>query len=160
MLIIGLGNPGPCYAKTRHNAGQLMVAWLKEDKAFAAKHRLVKSNVWMNETGAWVKKLIQKEKVALDELVIVHDDLDIPLGEFRRQKSRGSAGHRGIESLLTALESNDFWRIRLGIGLPPAKVEGEEYVLQQLEKQELKLIKGLTDHVRDSLSEISPPNFR
>lgn len=153
-LIAGLGNPGPKYEHTRHNLGARVVeAFRKKSGAplfqdapkFQARlsHgtvRLVIPTIFMNESGAAVSALVQLYKTPLDHLIVVHDDKDLAFGEIKLQRARGAAGHHGVESVIQALGSNDFRRLRLGIGEPPPGVETDDFVLQSFTKEETRQI--------------------
>ncbi|MBI2552006.1 aminoacyl-tRNA hydrolase [Candidatus Uhrbacteria bacterium] len=139
-LIVGLGNPGKEYEKTRHNVGFLAVdgiardlqfsKWKMEKKLEAEVCRgfiasccedviLAKPQTFMNNSGAAVKKLTVNYRLTTDDLLIVHDDLDLELGTLRLSYGSGSAGHNGVQSIIDALGTKDFWRLRVGIGRPP-----------------------------------------
>lgn len=133
-LIIGLGNPGEEYVKTRHNAGFMFVDGLIKklkldplvyEKKFNAgvsktsinnkKVILAKPQTFMNNSGAAVRALADFYKISPKNVILVHDDKDIPLGEYRSQANRSSAGHKGVESVIERLGTQDFHRFRLGI---------------------------------------------
>jgi PTH1 family peptidyl-tRNA hydrolase len=135
-LIIGLGNPGEKYKNNRHNVGYMVIDKLK--KGF-------KTNCFMNESGKIVKKLIEQYKVDLPNLWIIHDDLDIPLGNYKIQFGRGPKEHNGLKSIEEKLGTKDFWRVRIGIenrGEPHfAEVSrGKEYVLEDFTNEERKVL--------------------
>jgi len=136
-LIVGLGNPGEKYQNTRHNLGFWVVealakkwglVWKSDKKTNSLKARksgagleviLAKPLTSMNASGEAVQKLMQFYHLeSLDNLVVVHDDLDLALGEIKVVKGRGAAGHRGVESVINSLGNRDFTRLRLGIGRP------------------------------------------
>jgi len=169
-LIVGLGNIGERYCGTRHNTGFLVVEALANDlggnstdwktkrgktcQVYFAPGRqllLAKPQTLMNESGAAVGALVNQERVPVSDLLIVHDDLDLPLGTFRLQKDRGAAGHKGIQSIIDVLASKEFWRLRVGIGRPSAGVAAEDYVLGKFSKNELEVIERL---VEDELVEV------
>lgn len=133
LLIVGLGNPGPKYASTRHNIGFMVVDRLVKDMTpasdswqdDAAKKILffkksdlvfVKPQTFMNESGLAVKKVTNLYKIEPENLWVLHDDIDLPLGKIRIRRGGGSAGHHGIESLIRELGSDTFVRFRLGVG--------------------------------------------
>ena len=136
-IIAGLGNPGAEYAQTKHNVGFMLVdalaehlnapAW-KEDffsamtevRIGGEKVFLVKPLTYMNNSGEALGPMLSYYKVDADDLVVVHDDMDIPAGTVRIRKKGGSGGHNGIKSILTHVGSEDFARVRIGIGRPPA----------------------------------------
>lgn len=137
-LVIGLGNPGKDYQKTRHNVGQMVAD--KNDN-------ILKTDTYMNESGIFVQKKVHFYKVPLENLYIIHDDLDLPIGEYRLQFDRGPAGHHGVESIIQHLNSQAFWRYRIGIGHPPANIPVEKYVLQPFTSDEKVLIDQTIDKI-------------
>ena len=108
----------------------------------------------MNESGRFVKRLVERYKIPLDDLLIIHDDLDVSLGEFKLQKGRGTAGHKGVESVISALGDNNFWRLRIGIDRPPEGTEPEDYVLSKFSPEELEKIAKIIADVRSTLQKI------
>jgi len=144
LLIIGLGNPGKKYEKTRHNIGSRII---DELKSFNLENVvLAKPQTFMNESGKGVKNLLKNHRLKPDNLIIIHDDIDILLDKIRIIKNRGSAGHKGVESIIKELKTKDFIRIRVGI---KPKMESaswrtknpEKFVLQKFNKDEDKIIK-------------------
>ena len=135
---MGLGNPGPRYAKTRHNVGADAVALVAErhgqrlrpgkELALVAEFQvegkrlvLALPQTFMNESGRSVARLVRRFKVDdLEKLVVVHDELDLPLGTVRVKAGGGLAGHNGLRSIKAWLRSDEFSRVRIGIGKPPA----------------------------------------
>ena len=134
-LIVGLGNPGRGYANSLHNLGFMCVnhfartnhIWFDKRRAQArigsgevagSKVVVARPHTFMNESGQAVSRLVKKFNVSLDNLLVIHDDLDLSLGEIRIRPGGGSAGHNGVESIITELGSQDFPRIRVGIGRP------------------------------------------
>lgn len=117
-LIIGLGNPGKEYENTYHNAGFLFIDYLNGDR------RIFKSDVFMNESGKFVAQTMRRHGVKPPELLIAHDDSDIPIGSYKLSFGRGAAGHHGVESIQLALKTKDFWRLRIGIR-PKADLSAE-----------------------------------
>lgn len=144
-LIVGLGNPEEHYGNTRHNVGYTVIDKLKNLKTEKLKNIIfTKTNVFMNESGKAVKKLIDHYALPINHLYIVHDDLDIPLGQFKIQWARGPKDHKGIQSVEEALGTDQFWRVRVGVehranGVGQ-RVSGEEYVLQEFTKEEREVI--------------------
>jgi len=145
-LIIGLGNPGPKYKKTRHNAGKLVVKKisprLKTNKKLSSK--LAKSEnvfyatpaTYMNESGIAVQALISFYKIKPKNIIIICDDIDLPLGTIRIREKGSAGGHNGLKSIISRLNTQDFPRIRIGIGPQPNNVPSEKYVLQKFNKEE------------------------
>lgn len=144
-LIVGLGNPGQAYVETRHNAGFWVVEALaaeaglrfsRHDEAFTAQgpvagHRvtLVKPQAYMNRSGPVVASVVGELALDLNEVIVVHDDLDLDLGRLRLRPSGGGGGHNGVLSIIDALGSDRFARLKIGIGRPPAGEDSADYVL-------------------------------
>ncbi|MFH1388195.1 MAG: aminoacyl-tRNA hydrolase [Patescibacteria group bacterium] len=157
-LIIGLGNPGKKYEKTRHNLGFLVVdllagndEWKENKKAnylYIKKQinskevELVKPLTFMNNSGKIVNYIQKKHYINIEDIVIIHDDIDLELGEIKVQKNRSSAGHKGVQSIINALGTKDFIRVRLGIKSIDQKtiIDTEKFVLQKFSKDEGKII--------------------
>ncbi|MGB7983507.1 MAG: aminoacyl-tRNA hydrolase [Candidatus Nanopelagicales bacterium] len=167
-LIVGLGNPGPTYAGTRHNIGVLAVERLVEGcSGGLSGHRRCRAEVYegrlgplghgasriviarskgfMNESGGPVACLMEFYKVPLERLVVLHDELDLPLGGLRIKVGGGDNGHNGLRSLRRSLGSGDFHRVRLGIGRPPGRQDPADFVLRPFaasERTEVDLLCG------------------
>jgi PTH1 family peptidyl-tRNA hydrolase len=152
-LVVGLGNPGPEYELTRHNAGFLTVDllgenlratyWKDEAGARVASVRLgddelvlAKPQTFMNLSGKSVKRLLASYDVPLRELVVVHDDIDIPAGVVRAKNGGGHGGHNGLRSLSESLGSGDYLRVRVGVGRPPGRMDPADFVLQPLRAEQ------------------------
>jgi PTH1 family peptidyl-tRNA hydrolase len=161
-LIVGLGNPGREYRETRHNIGFMLVDRLTirlkasftrmQSKALVAsliykERKLIfaKPQTFMNLSGQSVQGLIHFYKIPLERLLIVHDDLDLPFGTIRIRPDGGSAGQKGMTSTIDRLGSNEFPRLRLGIGRPPGQMQTPDYVLQNFSKDELILLSETLD---------------
>ena len=159
LLIVGLGNPGKKYQGTRHNIGHMVIDAFPQEDGFIVK----KTDAFMNESGKAVKGLIQKSKVKSQNLIVAHDDIDIPIGEFKIQKGRGAAGHKGVQSVIDALGTKDFWRVRIGI-CPPSCREGgkpkniEKFVLQKFTKDEGRILEKVLTEVTKVTSLIMRPH--
>ena len=146
MVIIGLGNPGKKYNNTRHNIGFKVVDEFAKTKK--AGWLLFKTKTFMNQSGRAVKKIILNNGCQAANVVVVHDDIDIPVGEFKMQKGRGSAGHKGVRSIIKELATNDFWRIRVGICPREGKPKNvEKFVLGSFTKDEEENIMGLVEKI-------------
>ena len=163
-LIAGLGNPGPEYAATRHNIGFMVVdqlatqvgsAWEKSTKwrALSAKCGeafLVKPMAYMNRSGEPLASIAQFYKIEPHEVLIVLDDLALPLGRVRLRASGGAGGHNGLESIILQFGTEDIPRLRIGIGAPPC--EGAvDYVLSRFFEEERPLVSSTTDRAVDAV---------
>jgi len=134
-LIIALGNPGKEYEHAYHNAGFLFIDHLtKEARPFfpALAAPPQKSDVFMNDSGRYVGALMKRHGVVPEELLLAHDDTDLPLGTYKLLFARGSAGHKGVASVIGALGTNAFWRLRIGTRSPREKREAEAFVLKRM----------------------------
>lgn len=162
LLVVGLGNPGAEYDGTRHNVGFEVVDLLAsrhggslrrgKEKAHvdevriatptgAARVALAKPQTFMNLSGESVAPLVRRYGIEdLHHLVIVHDELDLPLGRMKVKVGGGLAGHNGLRSIKSHLRSDDFVRIRLGVGKPPSKEHGADHVLKKVGKAERKVL--------------------
>lgn len=151
-LIIGLGNPEIKYFKNRHNTGYIFIAELLK-RSFSKSIVAKKTNIFMNDSGSIVKNLSDKYKVDLNDLYIVHDDLDIPLGEFKIQKGIGPKLHNGISSVNERLKSKDYWRVRIGVDAreKDGRIPGEKYVLEDFEENEEKILLEVIDKAINKL---------
>ena len=153
-VIVGLGNPGPQYAETRHNIGFLLVDLLAEvyKLQFRAKFQglwadgnvegerilLLKPQTFMNLSGQSVRELTNFYKILGSDLLIVHDDMDLPLGKIRLRDQGGAGGHNGIKSILAELGTEKFSRLKLGVGRPPKDYDPARYVLSPFAEDETK----------------------
>jgi PTH1 family peptidyl-tRNA hydrolase len=153
-LVIGLGNPGPEYADTRHNAGFMVVDlladtlgasyWKEEAGAKTALVRLgdvdvvlAKPQAFMNVSGKAVKRLVERYDVPVEDLIVVHDDLDLAAGDVRAKRGGGHGGHNGLRSLHDTV-GDAYQRIRVGIGRPPGRMDPADYVLEPLRGEKLE----------------------
>jgi peptidyl-tRNA hydrolase, PTH1 family len=167
-LVVGLGNPGPRYAATRHNAGFFVVDLLAErigGKFKAHKGRcdvvegrlagvpvvLAKPKSFMNESGGPIVAISRFYKVPVERIAIVHDDLDLPFGSLRLKRGGGDGGHNGLRSASSALGSKEYARVRLGIGRPPGRQDPADYVLREFAAAERKDLPFLVDRAADAV---------
>ncbi len=160
-LVVGLGNPGVEYEKTRHNAGRILVGIL-ENKMSDSKIKFLTPDTFMNKSGTAVAKLV-KTKKDLENLIVIYDDIDLPLGKMKISFNRSSGGHNGLGSIIKSLKSEEFLRIRVGISPATAngkmkKVHGEKDVLKFLlggfKKPELELIKKQSKKIAEIIEMI------
>ena len=136
-LIVGLGNPGGKYRDNRHNVGHWVVEALLK-RPLPNEFVVKKSPVFMNESGIFVKKLVEQYRANLSDLWVIHDDLDIPLGSYKIQKGKGPKLHNGVNSIERELGTDEFWRVRVGVDNrdQESRISGEEYVLQDFSQEE------------------------
>ncbi|MCX7781588.1 MAG: aminoacyl-tRNA hydrolase [Negativicutes bacterium] len=169
-LIVGLGNPGQEYSATRHNVGFMAVdelagrwqaaAWRSRFDALVAEHRgtepvlLVKPQTYMNLSGTAVAALARWYKLKTEDIIVIYDDLDLPVGKLRLRGQGGAGGHRGIESLLVHLGQDTFSRVRIGIGRPPQGWETANYVLGRFAPEEQPLIVEAVGRAADAVEYI------
>jgi peptidyl-tRNA hydrolase, PTH1 family len=166
-LIVGLGNPGAAYAQTRHNVGM----WVIERAAARWSIRLSKRGTahrgagrlgsellelagtldWMNVTGPPLKGLLRECSLTPDELILVHDDLDLDLGRLRIKQAGGHGGHNGIKSIIDAIGTSQFVRVKIGIGRPAPRQDSADYVLQAFTKEELEVLNPCLDRAVEAL---------
>jgi PTH1 family peptidyl-tRNA hydrolase len=153
-LVVGLGNPGEEYENTRHNTGRILVN-LIEKKLSDNKIKFITPDTFMNNSGKEVAKFV-KSKKDLTQLVVIYDDIDLPLGKMKISWNRSSGGHNGVGSIIKSLKSEEFLRIRVGISpsTPSGKIRkphGEKDVLKfllgEFKKSELEIIKKLSKKV-------------
>ena len=159
-LIVGLGNPGKEYERTRHNAGFWLVErfaqasgmTLRKDpkfKALVGKHAngawFLLPQSFMNLSGQPVQMLAGFFKIKPDEVLVVHDELDFPPGTVRLKQGGGIAGHNGLKDISQRLATHEYWRLRLGVGKPPAGTEGADYVLQKPSAEDRAAIDAAID---------------
>ncbi|GAA0572323.1 aminoacyl-tRNA hydrolase [Actinomadura livida] len=154
-LVVGLGNPGPSYAKNRHNAGFMVLdvlaaraggrfkshrarADVLEGRLAGARAVLAKPRSFMNVSGGPVKALCDFYKVPVERLVVVHDELDIPFGAVRLKQGGGDNGHNGLRSVTKSLGSRDYLRVRFGVGRPPGRMDPAAFVLKDFSAVERK----------------------
>jgi PTH1 family peptidyl-tRNA hydrolase len=154
LLVVGLGNPGVDYEHSRHNVGADAVAVLAErhgatlgrsrERALVAEVRIGDKRVtlafpqtYMNLSGEAVARLVKRHGVSdPTRIVIVHDELDLPLGRLKVKRGGGLAGHRGLRSIKAHLHTDEFLRVRIGVGKPPTKEQGADHVLRRLSKRD------------------------
>jgi PTH1 family peptidyl-tRNA hydrolase len=172
-LVAGLGNPGDWYARTRHNAGAMVVEELarRAGKRFrkvrflpieSAEIRegdervvLAKSTQYMNVSGPGFASLAKRQHIPADHLVAVHDEIDLPFGALHVKLGGATAGHHGVNSLVQALGTRDFYRVRLGIGRPPGRVETHpDWLLDPFSKKEQPEIELLVQEAADAVESL------
>jgi PTH1 family peptidyl-tRNA hydrolase len=168
-LVAGLGNPGPGYAGSRHNVGQMVLAELAERlsatfkthkaNATVAEARLVpggpklvlaKPNTFMNLSGGPVAALLRFYSLDPSRLIVLHDELDIPFDTIRLKSGGGHGGHNGIRDVAAAIGTGDFARVRIGIGRPPGRQDPADFVLTPFSKAEREVLPNLLADAADA----------
>lgn len=168
-LILALGNPEKKYQKTRHNLGVFIlekfistqkITPLRPQKKLNSrvgewqKSILAIPTEYMNNSGISAQKLSAYYKISPKNIFVLHDDLDLPAGEWRLQFNRGAAGHNGIKSIIKHLDTQAFWRLRLGIGHPQNNLPVEDYVLKNFTLKEKKELNKIIPEILDKIEEI------
>jgi PTH1 family peptidyl-tRNA hydrolase len=150
-LVIGIGNSDVKYLETRHNVGFFVVEKLQKLKT--PNVVVQKSNVFMNESGEFVSKLCTKYSTLSTDLYIIHDDLDIPLGEFKIQFGKGPKDHNGLKSINDKLGTGAYWHVRIGVDNrdPDNRTTGEKYVLENFQDGERKILDEVIKKACDKL---------
>jgi peptidyl-tRNA hydrolase, PTH1 family len=166
-LIVGLGNPGASYAQTRHNVGM----WVIERAAARWSIRLFRRGIaqrgsgrlgselielagtldFMNVTGPPLKGLLRELKLTADDLIVVHDDLDLEPGRLRIKLAGGHGGHNGIKSVVETLGTSQFVRIKIGIGRPAPRQDSADYVLEPITTEEMDMVEPCLERAVDAL---------
>ena len=180
-FIVGLGNPGKEYIKNRHNIGFLLVenfsekydskfilknklkSWYSELKVNNTTYRLFMPNTFMNNSGDAVRAIVDWYKIDLDQLFIIVDDIDLPLGKIRFRKKGSSGGHNGLKDIIKKLQTENFNRIKIGIGSPPFNEKDKQYntishVLGNISSEESLTLHKVYKHLIESLIELDVKN--
>ncbi|NDU73083.1 aminoacyl-tRNA hydrolase [Actinomadura sp. DSM 109109] len=167
-LVVGLGNPGPAYAKNRHNAGFMVLdvlaaraggrfkshrarADVLEGRLAGSRVVLAKPRTFMNESGGPVKGLRDFYKVPVERVVVVHDELDIPFGAVRLKQGGGDNGHNGLRSVTRSLGSKEYLRVRFGAGRPPGRMDAAAFVLKDFSAAERRELDLEVDRAADAV---------
>ena len=187
ILIVGLGNPGKKYQKTRHNLGFRVIDALEKYSALPARvgaptpgepsssdlaseseppdvlgsasfksHSTVffKPQSFMNLSGSEVLKKLNYYRLKPEDLIVIHDDIDLPFGKIRIRKSGRSGGHKGVKSLIDTLGTQNFNRVKIGIGRPPKEIDAEDYVLENFSPSEEKSLPKIIDQAVEKVIEL------
>ncbi len=154
-LIVGLGNPGKKYEKTRHNVGFRVIDNLKQRITNNEQRTtiLLKPQTYMNLSGKEVTEKARYYKIKPQDIVVIYDDLDLPTGEIRVREKGSSAGHKGVQSIIEALKTEEFRRVRIGIGRPE-NISPEKYVLENFLPQEEKIMIKAIDEAAEKVIEL------
>lgn len=177
-LIVGLGNPGPQYALTRHNAGHLVIeALLERADEHLARHKtgnlvcearigrsaggapgpraiVAITTSFMNVSGPPIARLAQFYRIAPERILVIHDELDLPAHQLRLKTGGGEGGHNGLKSLTSALGGRNYHRLRVGIGRPPGRMDPARYVLAQLPAREREELLVTCERAVDVIEDI------
>ena len=167
-VIVGLGNPGRHYATSRHNIGFLVISQLAKENGIVFTERtfksrwgkgilagqkviLAKPQTFMNLSGEAVNAIARFYRIAVQNIIIIHDDLDIAFGSLKIKTKGGSGGHQGIESIIRSLKDNRFIRVRVGIGRPDPGKDNAEFVLSPFSEAEAKKMKHIINEANSCL---------
>lgn len=170
-LIVGLGNPGKKYARTRHNVGTDAIELLAKrlnvslkvgrDRAQVAETRigdeavvLVIPTTWMNESGEAVGPIARRYKIPASNIIIIHDELDLEPGAVKLKMGGGLAGHNGLKSVSQHIGTNDYTRVRIGVGKPTSKEQGADHVLSSIPPAERKILDVAVEVACDAVERI------
>lgn len=167
--MAGLGNPGERFAGTRHNSGAMVIERLSD--RFAARLRKVRflplscaevttegvpihlatSMAFMNESGPAIASYARRRGIPVDRVVACHDDIDLPLGALRVKRGGSTAGHHGLDSMVRAFRSGDFYRVRLGVGRPPGRQDPANFVLERFASRERGTVEAMVEAAGDAV---------
>jgi PTH1 family peptidyl-tRNA hydrolase len=174
-LIVGLGNPGFLYARNRHNIGFMCVSYLARMRKITYDRKqghartgigniggyrvvLARPQTYMNSSGESVSALMKKLNVNASDLIVIHDDLDLPVGKIRLRLGGSSGGHKGIDSIIARIGTGDFYRVRVGIGRPEIDASAADkestvidYVLKDFTRDEKKVIDTVIPEVSEAI---------
>lgn len=167
-IIVGLGNPGKQYANNRHNAGFMVVDRLAERHGLTfarmmhkgllalgeiegCKVALVKPQTFMNLSGESVAPIVKFYKSEPSDLLVVYDELDLPAGQLRMRPKGGSGGHNGMKSIIARLGSEDFPRLRVGVGRPPGRRDPKDFLLDDFTRDELAALEPAFDRAVEGI---------
>jgi PTH1 family peptidyl-tRNA hydrolase len=167
-LIVGLGNPGMQYTDTRHNIGFKIADQLVENSSEHSKvsvpellgeltkvnsiYLVLKPTGYMNNSGQEVQKVVRFFKIPLEDILIVHDEVDLPFADIRLERNRSSAGHRGVESVIESLGSQEFYRLRFGVGRSDSGIPTDKFVLENFAANEQADLDKLTSQALENIT--------
>jgi peptidyl-tRNA hydrolase, PTH1 family len=167
-LVVGLGNPGKTYSKTRHNAGFMVVDKISDDFSIALEKRkfdarfgigavndvkivLAKPMAYMNRSGPQIQKIAGYFRILCEDILVVHDDIDLVFGRLKIKEKGGDGGHRGVRSIIDAFGGGDFTRLRIGVGRPDAERGASDYVLGKFSLEERKVLSQIITTAKDAI---------
>ncbi len=168
FLVVGLGNPGDAYVKTRHNAGFMVLDKLAESFSITVEKKkfdalfgrgliegseviLAKPMAFMNLSGIPVQKILKYFKIPFEDMLVIHDDIDLAFGRLQIKENGGHGGHKGLKSIIKTVGSGDFVRLRIGIGRSEDNIGVTNYVLGQFNTNEKKALDRITERARDAV---------
>lgn len=163
-VLVGLGNPGPKYKDTKHNIGfkvideitfklhlknpiekyMSLVFHIKEKDIY-----LIKPQTFMNNSGIALRQFVEKTKISPSDILVIYDDMDLPIGTIKLKPSGGSGGHNGVESIIKELRTQDFPRLRIGIGRPASKEDVSQYVLSPFDYKDVAVVKKAVERASE-----------
>jgi len=170
-LVVGLGNPGNTYKKTRHNVGFMVVDQIAEDFSIALVKQkfdtifgrgvvdgvevvLAKPMAFMNRSGPQVQKIARYYRILSEDMLVVHDDIDLAFGRIKIKEKGGDGGHKGVRSIIDAIGGGDFVRLRIGVGRPEASISAADYVLGKFSSKRKKVLHRIITEARDAVGTI------
>lgn len=168
LIWVGLGNPGARYLKTRHNVGYEVIDYLSEKAEGLLRQKTVYGELWegsihgerivmikpttyMNLSGRAVRWILSEEGLGPEMMVVFHDDIDLDLGRTKIKWKGGDAGHKGIRSIMSYMQTDAFFRVRIGIGRPPEGLDASKYVLSAFTRQEEETIDGAMVRIAEGM---------
>ena len=167
-LVVGLGNPGEAYTETRHNAGFLAVDKVSEAFSIALEKQkfdtrfgigsvndvkviLAKPMAYMNRSGPQVQNIAGYFRILCEDMLVVHDDIDLAFGRLKIKEKGGDGGHKGVRSIIDAFGGGDFTRLRIGVGRPDAEKDAADYVLDEFTLEERKVLGQIITAAKDAI---------
>jgi peptidyl-tRNA hydrolase, PTH1 family len=170
-LVVGLGNPGHTYKRTRHNVGFMVVDQIAEDFSIALVKQkfntvfgrgsvddvevvLAKPMAFMNRSGPQVHKFARYYRILSEDMLVVHDDIDLAFGRIKIKEKGGDGGHKGVRSIIDAFGGGDFVRLRIGVGRPEAGINAADHVLGKFSLKEKKVLHWIIAEARDAVGTI------
>jgi PTH1 family peptidyl-tRNA hydrolase len=168
LLVVGLGNPGDAYVKTRHNAGFMVLDEVAKSFSISIEKRkfdalfgrgliedceviLAKPMAFMNLSGIPVQKILNYFKIPFEDMLVIHDDIDLAFGRLQIKENGGHGGHKGLKSIIKTVGGNNFVRLRIGIGRSEEKIDVANYVLSKFSTNEKKLLDTITKRACDAV---------
>jgi len=167
-LVVGLGNPGNTYKRTRHNVGFMVLDQIAEDFSIALVKQkfdtvfgrgsvdgvevvLAKPMAFMNRSGPQVQKIARYYRILSEDMLVVHDDIDLAFGRIKIKEKGGDGGHKGVRSIIDAFGGGDFVRLRIGVGRPEAGINAADHVLGKFSLKEKKVLHRIITEARDAV---------